>query len=117
MNKIRLNVNLPYKAKQEIRERMLKDGYGIREKSKWITEAIEKFIQLKDFPSLTQMASSITSLTDVETIYLSPELDHKLEGAFIQVRKEFPILEGIKSLIVRASVTRRLWQLNNIIQP
>ena len=110
MGKIRLNVNLPSNAKKELRERMIKDGYGLKEKSKWIGEAIQDFIQTDDFAQLTEMAGSLSNINAIESVNISPELDSKLEEACIKARTVYPLLEGVKSLVVRASIIRRLWQ-------
>ena len=113
MGKIRLNVNLPSNAKQELRERMLRDGYGLREKSRWIGEAIQNFVQTDDFPQLTEMANTLSNINATESVNISSELDKELEEACIKVRTVYPLLEGVKSLVVRASIIRRLWRPSN----
>jgi len=112
MKKMRLNVILPKNTKKEIREQMLRGGYGLREKSKWICEAIEDLLVLTDYPDYVKTASLMSNLSDVETIYLTDGLDQQLEKAILDVRKCYLELDGIKSLIVRASIVRRLWQPN-----
>lgn len=108
MKKKRISVILPTNAIKEIRERMLKEGYSLREKSKWISEAIEDFLQLKEYHSLVEMAELVDDLAKTETIYISEELEDQLEEAIIEVRKKHLALEGVKSLVVRASIVRRL---------
>jgi hypothetical protein len=93
---------------KEIRQRMLKDNYSLREKSRWISEAIEDFLKLNEYHSFVEMANLVADLTHAETIHITSDLVDKLENAVLQVRKEYPVLEGVKSLIVRASVIRRL---------
>jgi len=108
VKKKRISVILPTNAIKEIRERMLKEGYSLREKSKWISEAIEDFLQLKEYHSLVEMAELVDDLAKTETIYISEELEDQLEEAIIEVRKKHLALEGVKSLVVRASIVRRL---------
>ena len=93
---------------KEIRENMLKDGYNLREKSKWISEAIEDFLKLKEYHFLVKMAELFDDFHKTEVFYINPELEGKLKMAIIEVRKKYPSIEGVKSLIVRASITRRL---------
>lgn len=107
-SKARISVIVPKKASFEIRERMHKEGYSLREKSKWYTEAIESLLSLNDYPQYVEMASLVEDFSKTETIYIPSELDEKLNQAIVEVRKEFPSLEGVKSLIVRASIVRRL---------
>ena len=108
MKKKRLSVILPENAVKEIRVRMLQEDYSLREKSKWIAEAIEDFLALKEYQRLVEMADLVDDLAKLETITITPEIEDKLEEAIIKVRKEYPILEGVKSLIIRASIIRRL---------
>ena len=87
---------------------MLDEGYSLREKSKWISEAIEDFLTLKEYQSLVEMAELVNDFTKNETIYITPDIEDKLDEAIIKVRTQYPTLEGVKSLIVRASIIRRL---------
>lgn len=107
VNKKRLSVILTSNTIKEIHTKMLDEGYGLRKKSKWISEAIEDFLQLKEYQSLVEMAELVNDLSKTETIYITSELEEKLDEAIIKVRTQYPALEGVKSLIVRASIIRR----------
>lgn len=113
MKKKRMVVNLPKNAGPEIHMRMVQEGYNMREKSKWVSESIETFIAMKDYRELVKMAELIDNFVKQETIYITPELEDKLNNSIIHVRKKYPALEAVQSLIVRASITRRLVLLNN----
>ncbi len=108
MNKKRISVILSANAIKEIRERMLKEGYSLREKSRWISEAIEDFLKLKEYHTLVEMAELVDDFFKTDTIYITSDLEERLDEAIIEVRKNHPTLEGVKSLIVRASIVRRL---------
>jgi metal-responsive CopG/Arc/MetJ family transcriptional regulator len=108
VKKKRISVILPNNAVKEIRTRMLNEGYSLREKSKWISEAIEDFLRLIEYQSLVEMAELVDDLAKTETVYITSDIEEKLEEAIIKVRKQYPTLEGVKSLIVRASIVRRL---------
>ena len=95
-------------AVKEIHTKMLVEGYSLREKSKWISEAIEDFLTLKEYQSLVEMAELVNDFTKNETIYITSDIEDKLDEAIIKVRTQYPTLEGVKSLIVRASIIRRL---------
>ena len=95
-------------AVKEIHTKMLDEGYSLREKSKWISEAIEDFLTLKEYQSLVEMAELVNDFTKNETIYITPDIEDKLDEAIIKVRTQYPTLEGVKSLIVRARIIRRL---------
>jgi metal-responsive CopG/Arc/MetJ family transcriptional regulator len=112
VKKKRISVILPTNVIKEIHVRMLDEEYSLREKSKWISEAIEDFLQLKEFQSLVEMAELVEDLAKTETVYITTDLEEKLEEAIVKVRQQYPVLEGVKSLIVRASIVRRLVLLN-----
>lgn len=108
MNKKRISVILPKNVVIEIHKKMLDEGYSLREKSKWVSEAIEDFLTLTDYQALVEIAELVNDLTKNETIYITQSIEDKLDEAIIKVRTQYPILEGVKSLIVRASIVRRL---------
>ena len=108
VKKKRISVILSNNVVKEIHAKMLEDGYSLREKSKWISEAIDDFLKLKEYQSLVEMADLVNDFTKNETIYITPEIEEKLDEAILKVRTQYPIIEGVKSLIVRASIIRRL---------
>ena len=52
-------------------------------------------------------------LNDILTIRLSMEILHKIDEAVVLVRKEYPLMEGVKSRIIRASIMQRLLGRNS----
>lgn len=104
MTSLKLQKKLHYRLQQ----RIIEDGYGMRGKSQWITEAIEFFLQLADFPTLVDIADELDQLSDIVSIRLPEELMLRIEQAIVQVRKQYPIIEGVKSNLIRASIIQRL---------
>jgi len=104
MTSIKLQKPLHFKMQQ----RVICDGYGMRGKSKWIVEAIESFLQLSDFPTLTDIADDMDHLSEVISIRVTDDLMDKLDQAIIEVRRHFPAMEGVKSNLIRASIMQRL---------
>lgn len=104
MTSIKLQKLLHYKMQQ----RIISDGYGMRGKSKWIIEAIERFLQLPDYPSLVDIADDMDHLSEVVSIRLPEDLMTKIDQAVIKVRRNYPAMEGVKSNVVRASIMQRL---------
>lgn len=105
---ITTSVKLPSKLHKELLQKVVGDGYGMRGKSKWVREAIETFITREDFEVLVEIATEIEKLNDTVAVRLPPETYTRLEEAAITVRKSFPVLEGVKSNIIRASIMQRL---------
>ena len=112
MTSIKLQKILHHKMQQQI----IGDGYGMRGKSKWIIEAIENFLQLPDYPSLTDIADDMEHLSDLVSIRLPDNLMLQLEKAVINVRREYPAMEGVKSNLIRASIMQRLIRATSVAE-
>lgn len=99
---------MPSALHLELRERVLRDGYGLRGKSKWVSEAIESVLLLKNFPTLVQYSEEMHGFEKVETVVISSELKKQIDQAVLEVRKHFPSAEGVQSAIVRTAIMQRL---------
>jgi metal-responsive CopG/Arc/MetJ family transcriptional regulator len=104
MTSVKLQKALHLKMQQQI----ITDGYGMRGKSKWIIEAIEYLLQLKNYPSLVDIAVDMDQLHESLSIRFPETLMQKLDSAIIHVRCQFPGMEGVKSNLIRASIMQRL---------
>ena len=108
MTIIATSAKVPKSLHQAMLERIIKDGYGMRGKSKWINEAIEKFLQTPNYPELVEIADDIEEVTEVISFRISKEMLLRLDQAVIEIRKQYPGLEGVKSNIIRASILQAL---------
>lgn len=104
MTSIKLQKKLNYKMQQ----RIISDGYGMRGKSRWMIEAIENFLIMPDYPTLVDIAADMHQLSEIISVRLPETLMDKIEKAIIEVRKNFPAMEGVKSNLIRASIIQRL---------
>lgn len=106
--KVMTSIKLQPKLHRKLQQQIIVDGYGMRGKSKWIIESIESLLNLSDYPTLVDIAEDMDHLTDVVTIRLPEELMQKIEKAVVQVRKQYPKIEGVKSNLIRASIVQRM---------
>ena len=106
--KVVTSIKLQKKLHHRLQQRIIEDGYGMRGKSKWIIESVESLLRLADYPTLVEIAEDMNQLTDIVSIRLPESLMMKIEKAVIQVRKQYPTLEGVKSNLIRASIVQRL---------
>lgn len=104
MTSIKLQKNLHRRLQQQI----IEDGYGMRGKSRWIIESIESLLSLADYPELVDIAEDMDHLSDIVSIRMPEDLTIKIEKAIVQVRMQYPTLEGVKSNLIRASIIQRL---------
>ena len=102
------SVKLQKKLNQKMMQRIICDGYGMKGKSKWIIEAVEQFLLLPNYPELVDIADDMNELNEMASLRLTESLTCKIEKAIVQIRKHYPIMEGVKSNLIRASIVQRL---------
>lgn len=107
-NKSKITFAVPSSLKNELRVLVIKDGYGLRGKSKWISEAVESLLTYRDFLELMSYSDEMHGFDQLETAVIEYPLKIKVDKAIVQVRKEFPVLEGVKSRIMRTAVLQRI---------
>jgi hypothetical protein len=108
VKKITTTAKIPKRVQQSMLERIIKDEYGLKGKSRWISESIEKFLEMPNFPELVDIAEEMEEMTEVVSISLTELLMKKLDYAVVQVRKEYPAMEGVRSKVIRAGIIQRL---------
>lgn len=99
---------VPSTLKHELQQRVISDGYGLRGKSKWVSEAIVKLFDYPNHLDLIFYSDEIQGLDSMETVVLDVEIKDAVDMKIIDVRKKYPELEGVKSRVLRAAVIQRL---------
>ncbi len=108
MLKVKITFVVPAALQAELRERVAREGYGLRGKSIWVSEAIQTLLGLPDFVSLVQYSEEMHGFEKVETVVIESELKKLLDDAIVEIRKQHPTLEGVQSSIVRTAIMQRL---------
>ncbi|TAK78550.1 MAG: hypothetical protein EPO11_01115 [Gammaproteobacteria bacterium] len=108
VNKIRVSFFLPENLQQEVKEQMIKEGYDLKGKSRWITEAIERLFLIKTYPDLVKINDEMEGLGKLDSISIARKLKYRLDEAVINIRKAYPAIEGVQSRIVRTAIVQRL---------
>jgi len=122
--KPRLNAAIPESLSSAIDKNMIEEGYSKRKKSKWVEEALKELLasinnnedkkkQLK-YSKKVETASQIYGNTKIISIYIKAQLKHELACAILIVRKYYPGLELVKSLIIKASIVNRLFTYDKL---
>jgi hypothetical protein len=106
----KLTVRFSKRLKAEMLNALIKSGYGLRGKSKWIAESIHLLLKQNNFIELAEQGIDINQaeLIEVEAFYLDIETIHLIKKALIEIRVKYPLFEGVQSAIVRAAVIYRL---------
>lgn len=108
MAKVKLTFVVPEVLYQELREQMTKDQYGLRGKSKWVAEAVEQLVELESYPELVNLSENMQSYSKVETISVDASVKQLLEEAVVRIRRDYPLLEGVQSCVIRTAIMQRL---------
>jgi hypothetical protein len=106
----KITVRFPKRLKIEMQTTLIQSGYGLHGKSRWLKEAIIVFLKLKDFIDYVDQGIGINQaeLTEVEAFYLDMEIIQLLKDAYVQIRVQNPLFEGIQSALIRAAVVYKL---------
>lgn len=107
-DKIKITFVVPQSLQEELRRQVISDGYGMRGKSKWVGEAIENLLKLGSYPDLVTLGDEMKGFEKVETITVERTLKKALDHAIHDTRKQYPLLEGVQSRIIRTSIVQRL---------
>jgi hypothetical protein len=108
MQNITTTFKLPSSICQKLLEQVVKDGYGLRGKSRWVKEAVENFLKMPNHPELVTIADDIEKLDKSICIRIPASFANKIEKTVTEIRKIYPNLEGVRSNIFRASIMQRL---------
>jgi hypothetical protein len=106
----KVTVRFPKRLKAEMLNALVKSGYGLRGKSKWLGEAIQLFLKQPNFVEFAEQGIDINQaeLTEVEAFYLDTETIQHVKNASIDIRVKYPLFEGVQSALIRAAVIYRL---------
>lgn len=105
---ITVTFKIPTTLNQKLDERIIANGYGMRGKSKWVREAIEKLFTYPDFPELVSLSDDIENVNLSVSVRIPRQLFLEIEKMVTSVRKEYPEIEGVKSRIARTAIIQRL---------
>lgn len=112
--KVKITFVVPELLQNELRRQVIHDGYGMRGKSKWVTEAVQQLLDHADYVSLSYLSDEMNGFDKTETITVDEELKNKLEKAILETRKHYPMLEGVQSRLLRTSIMQRILRSSNV---
>lgn len=99
------DANLISKMRQSIK----KDGYGVRGKSKWISEALDELFANKDYIEMIEADNPIVKLqNNPEVIYIAFQLRERMDSVIKKCNIRNPFAKGMQSAIIRTAIFQRL---------
>jgi hypothetical protein len=106
----KITVRFSKRLKAEMQHALIKSGYGLHGKSRWLREAVTTFLKQANFVDYVEHGIDINQaeLSEVEAFYLDSDTQQKLKQAFVEVRVKYPLFEGVQSALIRAAVIHSL---------
>ena len=103
----KITVKMMKQDKQNLPMQILKDGYNMRQKSKWVVEAVEALLKNKEWEGA--LLSQMELKPDEQDVYTFPaELVTRMNEEAHRVSMALPNLKANQSSIIRAAINRRL---------
>lgn len=102
---------VPASLEMEMHKKLVSEGYGLRGKSKWICDAICKFLTFsdKDFVlDCIELSEELENLDKSISFRPTETVDNLLDQWIINVRMKMPAIEGLKSKIIRTAIIHNL---------
>ena len=95
-----------------LNKKIVSDGYGMRGKSRWICDAIEKFLTFSDTEFVLdciEYADEYSSNLNRSASFRPTEtVDILVSDWVVKARKKMPELEGVRSKIIRAAIMQNI---------
>lgn len=108
MSKVKISFVIPENLQKDFKERMVKDGYDLKGKSKWVAEAIQGLFTMRTYADLVKINDEMAGFEKLESVVIERGLKQRLDDAIIQIRKKYPSIEGVQSRILRTAIVQRL---------
>jgi hypothetical protein len=106
--KFRLSYMIPAGILLDIREKMISQGYDLKGKSKWISEAVNDLLVTENFSELVNINDQMQDFQKLDSISIDHGLKIQIDNAILEIRKNFPAMEGVQSKIIRTAIVQRL---------
>ena len=107
-NKIKISFVLPENLQKDFKTKMLQDGYDLKGKSKWVAHAVEELLDLKTYADLVKVNDEMKGFEKLESVVIDRELKTKLDESVVEIRRQYPTIEGVQSRILRTAIIQKL---------
>jgi hypothetical protein len=108
MDKVKISFVLPQGLQKDLKERIVQDGYSLKGKSQWVSEAIERLLNKESYIDLVKVNDVMQGFEKLESVLVEKSLKSKLEASVINIRRKYPEIDGVQSRIMRTAILQRL---------
>lgn len=99
---------LPEGLQKELKEQLTKDGYDLKAKSLWISEALLNLFTMKNYADLVKLSDEMNGFKKSESVLVDKRMKFTINEAVINIRQKYPTIEGVQSRIMRTAIMQRL---------
>jgi hypothetical protein len=103
----KVTVKLPTQHKVQLPAQILADGYNMRQKSLWVTEAIESLLANPTWEGAL-VSEKVVRTEAVDVFSIPSELMARVNREARRVNAAHPNLNANQSTIIRAAIARRM---------
>lgn len=107
-NKVKISFVLPEGLRRDLRERLILDGYSLKAKSQWVSEAVETLLSQASYVDLVKVNDVMQGFETLESILVEKKLKTQLDESVISIRRKYPEIDGVQSRIMRTAILQRL---------
>ncbi|MBA3662186.1 MAG: hypothetical protein H0W64_10680 [Gammaproteobacteria bacterium] len=111
-DKVKITFVLPQTLHLELKKKVVEDGYDMKGKSRWVSEAINALLAMESFPEFVKINDVMRGFEKLESVVISKALKKELDAAIINVRKVYPEINGVQSRIMRTAIVQRLIRIS-----
>ena len=106
----RLTVRFSKRLKSEMQLLLIKSGYGLHGKSRWLKETLHVFLQQPNYIDYVEHGTNLNQadLTVVEAFSLDALTHQLIKDSLVKIRIKYPLFEGVQSALVRSAIIYRL---------
>lgn len=102
-----VTVKMSTELKLNLPKSILNEGYNMREKSKWVVEAVKSLLSNNDWEGA--LLSEVLVKPDTKDVFRIPsDVLAKINKEAARVSMDHPSLRANQSTIIRAAINRRL---------
>jgi hypothetical protein len=106
--KVRLSYCLSEAILFDVKGAMMHQGYDLKGKSKWISEAVYQLLAMPNYSDLVMINNQMDGFEKLDSISIDLDLKEKVDESVLEIRKQFPMIEGVQSKILRTAIVQRL---------
>jgi hypothetical protein len=107
-SKVKISFVIPENLQQDLKERIVLDGYSLKGKSQWVAEAVERLFNLKHYIDLVKVNDVMQGFEKLESVLIERTLKRQMDESVIRIRQTYPEIEGVQSRIMRTAILQRL---------